>query len=98
MYRVIDQRDSGKTRKLLEECAKNKGIFICTHPDNVVYKCLSYGVDPSDVVATSYDDYHNVVRGVYGDCPVYVDEIEKLLKYVIPSLKGYSLTIEGKDE
>lgn len=98
MFRVIDQRDTGKTRKLLEECAKNEGIFVCRHPDNVVYKCTAYGIDPTDVVAIGYEDYHNAVRGVYGNMPIYVDEIENLLMYIIPSLKGYTATIGGKDE
>ena len=98
MFRVIDQRDTGKTRKLLEECAKNKGIFICRHPDNIVYKCTSYGIDPTDVISAGYEDYHNVIRGLYGKAPIYVDEAERLLKYIIKDLEGYSLTMEGKDE
>ena len=58
MYRVIDKRDTGKTRKLLEECAYSGGVFVCKHPDNIRSKCIAYGIDFSRIqYVYSYEDF-----------------------------------------
>lgn len=107
MFRVVDKRDTGKTRKLLEECAKNKGIFVCAHPERVVDKCAAYGVNFTDIAKVcGYEDYlgmketlGDVLSAVDNNIPVYIDELEEIGRRVIGyRLAGYGLTIEGKDE
>ena len=32
MYRIIDNKASGKTRKLMEIAKENKAVFVCSNP------------------------------------------------------------------
>ena len=91
MFRVIDRSDTGKTRKLLEECSKNHGLFVCAHPERVFDKCVAYGIDP--VNATSYYEYIDTYEKVVIK-NVYIDELEKFLKTLSGNnINGYSITI-----
>ena len=45
MIRIVDGRDTGKTKKLLEECSRTGGIYVCAHPERVLEKCRAYGLD-----------------------------------------------------
>ena len=90
MYRVVDGKDTGKTRKLLEECSKNHGLFICAHPERVLEKCHAYGIDTN----FTYAGYDRSLKHVTKQ--VYIDELEK---YVLHNLRGaelagYSLSLE----
>ena len=90
MIRFLDARDSGKTRKLLEECAKTGGTFVCKHPERIVDKCHSYGIPTENINAVSYYDD---LSECYGD--VYIDELESFVQiWVNGKLSGYSQTIE----
>ena len=96
MYRVIDGNDTGKTRKLLTECG-TKGIFVCAHPERVDVKCRAYGIPL--VKAIGYDDFKYLLieSDLYNDKdprPIYIDELEKFVKHVVPYLAGYTLTNE----
>ena len=93
MYRVIDKRDTGKTRKLLEECAYSGGVFVCKHPDNVRSKCIAYGIDFSRIqYVYSYEDFINNYRG---NNPVYIDELEVFMNNLYKGIiNGYTLTNE----
>lgn len=96
MYRVIDKRDSGKTKKLLEECAKNHGVFVCRHPNNVRDKCEAYGIRYFDIVdVLGYEDY--LIKDDYDNLnpKIYIDELELFTQYCVHGrLGGYSLTEE----
>ena len=91
MFRIIDGPDTGKTKKLLEECSKNKGLFVCAHPERVYDKCKAYGVDL--VAACTYGQYIYDVG--YEDWDrVYIDELDKYLKVLSKNkISGYSITI-----
>ena len=100
MLRIIDGRDTGKTKKLLEECSRTGGLFVCAHPDRVFEKCRSYGFDYSKVIPSSYDDFLFRKTVMY-DNMIYIDEIEKLINRLIKvvdnndnKLGGYTLTVE----
>lgn len=88
MYRVIDKKDTGKTRKLLTECAKNKGVYICRHPNRVQDKCLAYGIPLVD--AYGFDE----LKLVPLDKPLYIDELELFAQSNIRNLAGYALSEE----
>ena len=91
MFRVIDGPDTGKTKKLLAECAKNKGLFVCAHPERVYDKCKAYGIDL--VAACTYEQY--IYDFNYGDWDTYIDEVDKFLRVVGKGqIKGYSMTLE----
>lgn len=92
MFRVIDKPDSGKTRKLLEQCAKDKGLFVCAHPERVYDKCRAYGIDL--VAACTYEQFIYDLQ--YDDWDkVYIDEVDKFLReYKRGKVRGYSMTVD----
>ena len=97
MYRIIDKNNTGKTRKLLEECSDKNGIFVCAHPERVLEKCQAYGIAP--VEAISYEQWYMVARMGHGrpieiSKDVYIDEIGKFVREFVPYLKGYTLTTD----
>lgn len=91
MLQIIDLNDTGKTKKLLAECAKNNGVFICRRPDKVAEKCLAY--DIPQVQALGYNEVENFV---FRDKCAYIDELEAFVLTLVPALKGYTLTQESK--
>lgn len=88
MYRVIDDRDTGKTKKLLTECAKNKGVFICRHPQAVPEKCLAYGLPFIEAYG------YNEISSVPTNKPLYIDELEGFTQSYVNNLAGYALSKE----
>ena len=101
MFRVVDSVDTGKTRKLLEECAKNHGVFVCKHPERIEEKCKAYGIDVSNIgVITGYNEYKATLVGVSSTdeslvSKVYIDDLEDFIDFIVnDKLSGYSLTIE----
>lgn len=96
MYRIIDGNNTGKTRKLLLECAEHNGVFVCSHPERVPERCAAYGIPLVDAIG--YEDWMSIAR-IEGKCidnskDVYIDEIGKFVKEFIPYLKGYTLTVD----
>ena len=97
MYRIIDGNNTGKTRKLLEECSRKNGIFVCAHPERVPEKCAAYGLPI--VEAISYEEWYRVAKMGHGrpidiSKDVYIDEIGKFVREFVPFLKGYTLTTD----
>lgn len=92
MYRVIDKRDTGKTKKLLKECVYNEGVFVCRHPERVQEKCIAYGLDFTKI--KDVYSHANFIKRYKGSDPVYIDELEKLVLNLVPSMNGYSITAE----
>ena len=95
MIRIIDGRDTGKTRTLLQECSIDGGVFICKHPTRVVNKCSEYGIDFSNIYPVGYDEALKYLKKK-SNVNIYIDEIEEFLKYIMPEnlIKGYTLTNE----
>lgn len=90
MYRIIDNRGSGKTSHLMALAEENKGILVCSNPDAMKYKAKAYGLTNFDIIS-----YHNFVKRKYDTHkPVFIDELELFLKEEIGNFDGYSLTNE----
>lgn len=96
MYRVIDGNNTGKTFRLLQECGRNNGLYVCEHPERAGEKCAAYGLPI--VRAIGFDDWERIARDETGaidlSMDIYIDELEKFVKFFIPYLKGYTLTNE----
>ena len=58
MYRIIDKKASGKTRKLMEIAKENKAIFVCSNPRAMEAKAHAYGI-----VGIDFIDYSNCSIG-----------------------------------
>ena len=95
MYRVIDVNDSGKTKRLLEECSYKNGIFVCNHPERVLDKCLAYNIDFNKIKSVyGYSEFIKKSKYLSLDDEVYIDDLEKFIKEAYGDrVHGYSLTV-----
>lgn len=91
MYRIIDNKASGKTRKLMEIAKENKAVFVCSNPRAMEAKAHAYGI-----VGIEFIDYFTFLDDRGKEPANYVvDEIEMLLHYMFGmnrNLTGYTLT------
>lgn len=92
MFRIIDNRCTGKTYKLLMYAKENDAIFVCSNPYAMKQKSESYGI--IGLTFVSYAEFLNNSRG-HRDKFV-VDEIEGLIRTINPfnELIGYTLSEE----
>ena len=87
MIRIIEEKNSGKTRKLMEECAKKNGTFVSANPYSAREKAHAYGI----VGITHFISYEQFTNDVYAHTNYYIDEIENLFKNRV---KGYTISLE----
>ena len=89
MIRVIDERGSGKTSKLMQIAKDNNAMFVCSNPLAMEVKARAYGIP--DVKFISYHDFVTS----YEPGNVVIDEAEEFVKSIMGDnqLIGYSLTI-----
>lgn len=90
MIRIIDDRCSGKTSRLMLLAKEHNAIFVCANPNAMRYKAEQYGL--SGIEFVSYNDF---VRNVY-DGNYVVDELEGFLKAIMGNniLIGYTISKE----
>ena len=88
MIRIIDERCSGKTSRLMLIAKENNATFVCANPHAMEVKANAYGF--SDIKFISYHDFVTS----YEPGNIVIDEIEGFIKSVIGEneLVGYSLT------
>ena len=95
MYRIIDNRASGKTSRLMLLAKESNAIFVCGDPRAMEVKAHAYGIVGINFI--SYYNYLNSMRGEE-ERPVVIDELESFLKYMIQfnggksKLIGYTLS------
>lgn len=89
MIRIIDERGSGKTKKLMQTAYDNHATFVCANPVAMEVKAKAYGFDGIDFIS-----YHDFVT-TYNENNYVIDEVEGLLKTVMGhnQLIGYTLTV-----
>ena len=76
---IIDEVDSGKTRKLLNACSQVDGLFICAHPERVFDKCKAYDIKP--VRSASFSQAVDLVKEEKDD-KLYIDDVDKLINFL----------------
>lgn len=89
MYKIIDNRSTGKTGRLLLLAKENNGIVVCKDPLHMRERALSYGL--TGIYFLSYEDF-SFTR--YYDRPIFIDEVEDFLKFKNKSIEGYTLSKE----
>lgn len=89
MVRIIDERNSGKTKKLMQLAQENDATFVCSNPIGMEVKAKAYGLN-----GIRFISYHDFVT-TYEDNKYVIDEIEGLLSTIMGQneLIGYALTI-----
>ena len=91
MYRIIDDRGSGKTGRLMLLAKEMGAKLVCSNPPAMRSKAYSYGITGIDFV--SYEDF---ICGFVGpEDKVLIDEIEVFANYFTGGkLVGYTLSNE----
>ena len=91
MYRIIDERSSGKTSRLMLIAKEQDAIFVCNNPNAMKIKAEAYGIDGIKFI--SYIDF---IHNYDPDITRYVvDELEIFVQYIFasgPQLIGYTLS------
>ena len=91
MIRIVDERGTGKTRKLMLAAKENDGILVCMYPDGMREKAFAYGITGLNII--SYHDFENGDYDIDKKC--YIDELEIFIKWIFMTrnIDGYSFTI-----
>jgi hypothetical protein len=95
MYRIIDERGTGKTGRLLLLAKENNGIIVCANPDRMRERAHLYGLTGIDFL--SYSDYGEFLcghrHGLEGR-KIFIDELDTFLSSICTNIKGYTLSLE----
>ena len=88
MIRIIDERGSGKTSRLMLLAKENNATFVCSNPNAMKVKAQAYGL--SDI---NFISYHDFVTS-YEEGNFVIDEIELFIQAIMGDNKliAYSLT------
>lgn len=91
IFRIIDNKGSGKTSRLMLLAKEHDGIIVCRNPYAMAEKAKAYGI-----VGISFISYYEFIteREVYEKVPYYIDELEDFVKFFRSELKGYTLSKE----
>ena len=89
MYRIIDNRATGKTSRLMLLAKENDGIIVCKDPRAMQEKAYRYGITGIDFISYSQFDFNYRYNK-----PVFIDEIDMLLQYKNREVQGYTISNE----
>ena len=89
MYRIIDNRATGKTSRLMLLAKENNGIIVCKDPKAMRDKAYRYGIVGIDFI--SYSEFEFTHRF---NKPVFIDEIDLLLTQKNREIQGYTISNE----
>lgn len=94
MYRIIDDRGSGKTSRLLLLAKENNKPVVCANPYAMKQKAMAYGIVGIEFV--SYYEALNNVSGILDD-GCFIDELSTFAHYALgcKTIHGYT---ESKDD
>ncbi len=93
MYRIIDDRGTGKTSRLMLIAKENNAYFVCADPYAMRYKAECYGITGINFI--SYAEFYNHYKD-YKKTPVVIDEIEGYIRRCYPQVDilGYTMSLE----
>lgn len=97
MIRIIDDRSTGKTSRLMLLAKENDAYFICNNPRAMEYKAKAYGIEGINFI--SYGEFITEYyrNGKYQHDKFVLDELEMFLERDIfpnDSLVGYTMSKE----
>ena len=88
MIRIIDERGSGKTSRLMLLAKENNATFVCSNPSAMKVKAQAYGLTDINFIS-----YHDFVTS-YEEGNFVIDELELFIQAImgVNQLIAYSLT------
>ena len=91
MYRIIDNRGSGKTGRLMLLAKETNSAIACANPSAMQQKAYAYGIVGIDFI--SYDQLYNSEY----EGNVMIDEIENYINHHLCSCKFTGYTLSNED-
>lgn len=88
MYRIIDNRATGKTSRLMLLAKENNGIIVCKDPGIMKDKAYRYGITGINFI--SYREFFHS----HPTQPCYIDEIDLFLNSINVNVDGYTISNE----
>ena len=96
MYRIIDNRATGKTSRLMLLAKENGAIIVCNDPAIYKSKAERYGIIGIDFI--SYRDYifelNKGPANKYRGRNIFIDELEMFMKTLDHKFLGYTISNE----
>ena len=95
MYRIIDERGSGKTSRLMLLAKEDGSAIVCSNPRAMEIKAQAYGI-----TGIKFISYYDFLKTEHNFSNYYIDELEKFLYYFHHyngfkgQMQGYSLSLE----
>lgn len=90
IIRIIERKNSGKTKTLMKECERTNGIFVCANPYAAKEKAHAYGIY-GILNFISYGEFLNNIDIKNGPSNYYIDEVENIF---CNKVKGYTISLE----
>lgn len=93
MYRIIDNRATGKTGRLMLLAKEHDAIIVCKDPIHMRDRAYAYGITGIDFM--SYGEFQYEVRNhrIF-DKPILIDELDLYLKNIEQQIIGYTISNE----
>ena len=89
MYRIIDNRGSGKTSRLMLLAKETGAKIACSNPSAMRQKAYAYGITGIDFIP--YSDLFN--GAIDPDDKIMIDELELFIKeFIDGQFIGYTLS------
>lgn len=90
MERIIDERGTGKTSKLLAFAKQIGADVVCSNPRGMEYKAEKYGIQ--NINFLSYDEFSTILNH---SNDYVIDDLEEFIKSAFgQNLKGYTITTD----
>ena len=87
MTKIIDNKSTGKTGRLMLLAKESNGLIVCANPKHYEQKALNYGLVGIDFI--SYEDYiANQIQ--YKSQAIFIDEVSEFLNKLNCNIKGYT--------
>ena len=89
MYRIIDNRSSGKTSRLMLLAKETNSAIACSNPSAMKTKAYAYGITGIDFIP--YSDLFNGATDP--NDKIMIDELELFIKeFIDGQFVGYTLS------
>ena len=93
MYRIIDNRATGKTSRLLLLAKENNGIVVCQNPDKMMERAHALGL--TGIQFLSYGEFtQEIFENVDYNKPIFIDDLDLYLRVYEPNIAGYTISNE----
>ena len=97
MIKILGNRFTGKTARLLSLAKEKNAIIVCKNIEHMRDRAYNYGL--TGIMLISYVDYINYLSNKAIDFnidnrPIYIDDISEFMKELDKNISGYTEAID----